>query len=140
MPLASELRSYAQARVSGPATALIVLGVIGIALNVMGLLLHIVALAAGNAGWGGAGNDPMAVFFGNRIIGIGGGIVSLIISVLILMGAIKMKRLESHGLAMAAAIIAIVPCFSPCCLLGIPFGIWALTVLNDAQVKAAFHP
>jgi hypothetical protein len=138
--LASDLRSYAEARVSGPATGLIVLGVIGIALNAMGLLLHIVGLAAGNAGWGGAGNDPFSVFFGNRIVGIGGGAVSLIISVLILAGAIKMKRLESHGLAMATAIIAVIPCFSPCCLLGLPFGIWALTVLNDAHVKAAFHP
>ena len=139
MPLASDLRSYAEARVSGPATGLIVLGVIGVALNLMGLLIHMVGFAAGNAGRGGAVNDPIAVFLGGGIIGIGGGIFSLIVSVLIIVGAIKMKRLESHGLAMAAAIIAIIPCFSPCCLLGIPFGIWALTVLSDAQVKAAFH-
>jgi hypothetical protein len=140
MPLASDLRSYAEARVSGPATGLIVLGVIGIALNAIGLLLNIVAgFGAINAGQGVGGNAPIAATLGSGIVGIGTGIVSLIFSVLIIVGAIKMKRLESHGLAMAAAIIAIIPCFSPCCLLGLPFGIWALTALDDAQVKAAFQ-
>jgi hypothetical protein len=50
-----------------------------------------------------------------------------------------MKRLENHGMSMAAAIIAMVPCISPCCLIGLPIGIWALTVLNDPSVKAAFR-
>ena len=31
-----------------------------------------------------------------------------------------------------------VPCISPCCLLGLPFGIWALSVLNKPHVQAAF--
>jgi len=58
--------------------------------------------------------------------------------VLIIVGAVKMMNLSSYGLAMTAAIAAITPCFYPCCVLGIPFGIWALVVLCDKNVKAAF--
>jgi hypothetical protein len=40
---------------------------------------------------------------------------------------------------MAASIIAIIPCFGPCCCLGIPVGIWALVVINKPEVKSAFR-
>ncbi|MDP8924982.1 MAG: hypothetical protein M3O34_19215 [Chloroflexota bacterium] len=48
-----------------------------------------------------------------------------------------MRALRSWGVAMAGAILAIVPC-GPCCLLGLPFGIWAILVLIDDEVKQAF--
>ena len=72
-------------------------------------------------------------------VSVAGGIFGLIVAVVILIGAMKMKKLESYAFAMAAAIIAMVPCISPCCLLGLPFGIWALVVLGDGSVKAAFR-
>jgi len=37
-----------------------------------------------------------------------------------------------------ASILAMVPCISPCCLLGIPIGIWALVVLMKPEVQQAF--
>ena len=40
---------------------------------------------------------------------------------------------------MTAAIVAVIPCVAPCCLLSLPFGIWALVVLGDSSVKAAFR-
>lgn len=52
-------------------------------------------------------------------------------------GAIKMRNLESYGMAMASAIIMVLPC-TCCCFLGIPVGIWSLVVLNKPEVKAAF--
>ncbi len=55
----------------------------------------------------------------------------------VVMGAYKMKTLESIGYARAAAIAAMLPC-SVCCLLGLPFGIWALVVLNNPDVQDAF--
>jgi len=61
-----------------------------------------------------------------------------VIGVVILLGALKMKNLQSYGFAMTAAILAMIPCLSPCCLLGFPMGIWAIAVLVDPQVKAAF--
>jgi flagellar motor component MotA len=72
-------------------------------------------------------------------IGIVSGIVGMVIGVVILMGALKMKKLESYGFSMAAAILAMLPCISPCCLIGLPIGIWAVVVLNKPEVKSAFH-
>ena len=72
-------------------------------------------------------------------VGVVLGIIGILVSVVILLGAMKMKKLESYGLAMAASIIAMIPCFSPCCLLGLPIGIWAVVVLSKPEVKSAFH-
>jgi hypothetical protein len=63
--------------------------------------------------------------------------LTLVGAAVIFYGAIKMKDLQGYGLAMTAAILCLIPCFSICCL-GIPFGIWALIVLLNADVKAAF--
>ena len=71
-------------------------------------------------------------------LGIVGAIIAIIKGILILLGATKMRNLQNYGFAMTAAIIAMVPCISPCCVLGLPFGIWALIVLMKPEVKAAF--
>lgn len=54
-------------------------------------------------------------------------------------GAYCMLRLEKLYLARIAAILSIIPICSGCYVLGIPFGIWALIVLNRPEVKAAFR-
>jgi hypothetical protein len=66
------------------------------------------------------------------------GVLGLLVSVVLLIGALKMKSLRSYGMAMTASVLAMIPCTSPCCLLGLPFGIWALVVLMKADVKSAF--
>ena len=66
------------------------------------------------------------------------GIVGIIVGIVVLVGAMKMRKLQSYNFAMTAAIISMIPCVSPCCLLGLPFGIWALIVLLKPEVKAAF--
>jgi hypothetical protein len=63
----------------------------------------------------------------------------LLVHGLILFGGIQMLRLRSYGLALASGILGVIPCASPCCVLGIPFGTWALIVLMRPEVKAAFH-
>ena len=50
-----------------------------------------------------------------------------------------MLKVKSYNMALVASVISVIPCFSACCIVGIPFGIWALVVLNDASVKAAFR-
>ncbi|MCY2959510.1 MAG: hypothetical protein NTY35_05030 [Planctomycetota bacterium] len=68
-----------------------------------------------------------------------GGILNIGGAALIAFGAWRMKEMKSYGLAMTASILAMIPCFtSCCCLLGLPAGIWALIVLLDKDVKAAF--
>ncbi|MBM7118437.1 hypothetical protein [Archangium primigenium] len=70
--------------------------------------------------------------------GVVGNLFTLALSGVTFYGALQMKNLRNYGLSMAAAIIAIVPCFGPCCCIGIPAGIWALVVINKPEVKAAF--
>ena len=54
----------------------------------------------------------------------------------VMYGAWKMSDMESHGLAIVAAILAMLP-VSGCCVLGLPLGIWALAVLGDPDVRVA---
>jgi predicted lysophospholipase L1 biosynthesis ABC-type transport system permease subunit len=82
-------------------------------------------------------NDPPAILSGG--IGVAAGIVGLIVGIVIILGALKMKRLESYAFAMTVAILAMIPCISPCCVLGLPIGIWAVVVLSDGYVKEAFR-
>ena len=70
-------------------------------------------------------------------LGIGMGVFTLVGAALIFYCAMKMKDLQGYGLAMTAAILSLIPCFSICCI-GILFGIWALVVLLNQDVKSAF--
>ncbi len=55
----------------------------------------------------------------------------------ILLGGIAMPKCKSHGLAVAAAIVAVIP-IHPAFWIGLPFGIWALVILNRSDVRGAF--
>lgn len=64
----------------------------------------------------------------------------LLIDFFLFYAAMKMRSLKNYGMGMAASIIAIIPCcWSACCILNVPFGIWLLVVLRDPEVKAAFE-
>ena len=62
----------------------------------------------------------------------------VVVNIVIILGALKMKNLESKGLAMTAAILSMINIGNCCCLLGLPFGIWALVAMNKPAAKAAF--
>jgi hypothetical protein len=62
------------------------------------------------------------------------------LGVLIAFGGLQMTKFRMYGLAIAASIIAMIPCFSCCCcLIGLPVGIWSLVVLSRPEVRAAFR-
>jgi len=61
-----------------------------------------------------------------------------ITGIFIVLGALRMMRLQSHGWAMTASVLALLPCASPIWLLGLAIGIWSLIVLNRRDVRAAF--
>jgi hypothetical protein len=71
-----------------------------------------------------------------------GSVLSLILwplmNVGIALGAISMIGLKSYRSARQAAIMSAIPVCSPWFLLGIPFGIWAIVVLNRPAVKQRF--
>lgn len=129
-------------QVRGPATWLMVTAILGFVVNLIAIFWN--ALSAAGMGIGPSGRSPnpeleqfVTMFSGTA--GVVSGIVALVAAAVIFYGALKMKRLESHGWAMTASILALAPCISPCCLVGLPVGIWALVVLVRPEVKAAFH-
>jgi phage FluMu protein Com len=128
----AQLRAEAQDRVSAPAIALIVTGAIGLAIQALGTLGHALSLSIP-----GMRQDPEMMIVPAEA-GVVLGMVGMIVAVLIIVGGVKMKNLRSYGLSMTSAIIAMIPCISPCCLLGLPIGIWALVVLSDSRVQNAF--
>ena len=81
--------------------------------------------AARNAGIGAM--DVVQVVFGAAM------------NVVMLLGALKLMKVQSWGFALAGAILVMLPCGSFCCCLGIPLGIWIIVLLNKPEVKAAFR-
>jgi hypothetical protein len=136
VPVPADPRRMVQA----PAACLVALGAIGGLLYLGSAGVHLM---------GGAHFTPPEPI-GNaeveRIIefmsGAGGVIfdaLGLLISAAILVGGLMMFKLRAYGLCVAAAVLALVPCVSPCCCLGLPLGIWALVVLFKPEVKSAFR-
>lgn len=68
---------------------------------------------------------------------VASGVLQLIGGVFIFIGGAKMKTLHGYGFGIASAILAIIPC-NICCCIGAVFGIWALVVLLNSDVKLAF--
>lgn len=121
-------------RVNGPGISLMVTAIIGMLLQLLGMLSNLLGVGLGAAE---GGEDQLAVMMSGGV-GVVANIIGIIIGVIVLIGAMKMRKLESYGLAMTASILAMIPCVSPCCILGLPFGIWAVVVLAKPEVKEAF--
>lgn len=124
--------------VSGPAIALMV--VTGMS-SIFYLLGAGMGLLAGGVGYlmPSSGSDPLDGVLGG-VIGAAVYGVFAVFSAVAFFGALRMKQLRSYNLAMAAAIISVVPCTTyVCCMLTMPLGIWALVVLLKPEVKAAFR-
>jgi hypothetical protein len=66
-------------------------------------------------------------------------VVWIIITAAILWGSIAMLRLRSYRDSFVAAVLSVIPVCSPCFVLGIPFGIWAIIVLIRPEVRARFQ-
>lgn len=77
-----------------------------------------------------------AMFVSWAMVGLG-----LLISVLTIIGSVRMLSLKNYALAVCGAICAAIPCAScgGCCAFGEIIGIWALIVLINPEVRAAFQ-
>jgi hypothetical protein len=129
---------FAAQRLAGPAIALIVTAILGLVSHLGIAVLYGVVGVTEHPAMNRPGHHNQA----DLLVGIGimetAAMVGIVMSILILVGALKMKNLQSRTWAFVAAILALCPCLSPCLLLGLPFGIWALVVLCDSSIKAAF--
>jgi hypothetical protein len=120
----------AASAVSTPAIILIVLGFLGLLYGIA----NIVVVFTG-VGGGAFGQQPKN---GAEQVGqVVGAILPIIWGSIVTLGGFKMKSLSGRGSAMLGAIFAMLPC-NPCCLVGLPIGIWAIVTLNRDDVKRAF--
>ncbi len=132
-----------KAQVSGPSVGLLVTGIIG-GIFSLGSLISITtgimftSLAGLKNDWF---NDIPDNYFDYWDGGFAAGFpfIGVLVSAFIIYAAIKMKDLKQWSLAAAASVLAMIPCISPCCLIGIPIGIWCLIVLNRPEIKDAFN-
>ncbi len=127
-------------QVNGPAIGLIITG----ALNLVLSLGRAALMAAGvgmNKLQGNLSGSPYEkmILSMTGTMGVILGLIGLIGGAVILAGGIKMRKMENYGLCMAASIVAMIPCVSACCLVGLPIGIWSLVVLSKPEVKAVFR-
>lgn len=133
---ALEMSGSARARVSGPAIGLLITAALG---GVMSLAMM---LAAGKTIVPARGEVPpeLAPFAESLSPAacLTTGLIGLVLSALVAYGARQMQTLRSFGWSVTAAVLALIPCTSPCCVLGVPIGIWALVVLYRPEVRAAF--
>jgi preprotein translocase subunit YajC len=137
---ASGGRDAALQLVKGPAIGLKVTAILGLVLVAAGLVMNIMTLG-GFQIFPQQINDPQMQKLLSSLsggLGIVQGIIGGVVGVIVLIGAAKMQKLQSYQFALTASIVAMVPCISPCCVFGLPFGIWALVVLNKPEVKSQF--
>ncbi len=133
-------RDTALQMVKGPAIGLKVTAILGLVMVVLGLVINVMTLNGFHIGPQQMYDPQMQKLIGTLggSLGIVQNIIGGIVGVIVLLGAAKMQKLQSYQFALTASIVAMVPCISPCCLFGLPFGIWALVVLNKPEVKSQF--
>ena len=71
--------------------------------------------------------------------GLAASVVLMVMNTVVIVGAWNLQNLKKRSTAMTGAIICCIPCCSPCVILGIPFGIWALVLLNSPDIKPHFE-
>ena len=112
-----------------PAEGLMIAGIINILCIIPFVLLVGTRLLSNSRMLGQAGLDMKVAALSLLVTCVGAVIVY---------GVMRMKELEGYKLAVLGSILAILP-VTPGCLLGVPFGVWALTVLTRRDVKEAFR-
>lgn len=134
-------RERARTLIQGPATALLITGILFVIFGVVGLIGNL--MGAGFTRPPGDLPPELEPLFQmleqmEGPVAIISTLIGLAISGLTIFAAQKMRALEGFVLVVIATILAMFPCTSPCCCIGIPIGIWVLAVLFKPEVKSAF--
>lgn len=64
-------------------------------------------------------------------------VLGIALNIAMLLGGLQLKGVSGYGLAMAGTVASLIPIHG-CCCFSIPVGVWALIVLLNPTVKAAF--
>ncbi|WCJ58387.1 DUF4339 domain-containing protein [Fontisphaera persica] len=126
--------------VAGPAVGLIVIGALVVASNLFGLLGNLLGLAMPVTQSTGDPNMDKVIQMMSGTLGVVFALIGVLLGIATIVAGIQMRKLKSYSLAMAMLILNMIPCCnSCCCLVGLPIGIWGLTVLMKPEVKRAFQ-
>jgi predicted lysophospholipase L1 biosynthesis ABC-type transport system permease subunit len=125
-------------RINAPAVALLIMGIVGGLWALAVFLMNVLGTGMGTMLAEGSGEDRLAMLFSGGL-GIAASLLGLLIAGFIIYASMKMKNLQSWSMCVTASILAMIPCISPCCVLGLPVGIWCLVILFDQNVKGAFN-
>ena len=126
--------------VNGPAIGLIVTGALNVVAGLFRIVISLTGFGLAAFGGAGAGNDEMSKLI-MSVAGTTGvvlGALCVICGGVTLFSGLKLRKLQSHGLCVTGCILAMIPCTSPCCLVGLPIGIWALVMMSKPEVRSQF--
>lgn len=130
--------SDVKGKLQWPAIGLIIVGALNVLSALVMILGRIVSLVKGE--------EPVITDEDRRLGYMFAGIffpivslISIVAAPVIIFGGAQMLRARRYSLAVWAAILALIPLTSICCIPGIPIGIWALIVLRHPDVRAAFE-
>jgi TPR repeat protein/tRNA A-37 threonylcarbamoyl transferase component Bud32 len=126
-PVGASGADNAWRQVKGPGTGLVITAILNwVAIPLTMLIALFVVKVA---------QRPSAVWFPSAFMLLVP-LSALVLSSIIMIAGLKMKRLQAYGLAVAGSILAIL--VTPGNLIGLPIGIWALVVLSQRHVREAF--
>jgi hypothetical protein len=123
--------------IAGPATGLLITAVIGGFFVFLSLLFNLFGFSMGAMMAEDAQEQFMQWMSGG--FGIASSVLGLLVAGFLIYASMEMKKLSQWGLAVGASVVAMLPCVSPCCLIGVPVGIWCLVVLTKPEIKTAFR-
>jgi hypothetical protein len=125
-------------QVQAPAVAMIVVSLVALIVGTLGLIADMFLIVSGMMEKLEAMNNGPTSVYTDTVIRVIWGIILFVASSFVLYGALQMKRLKNYRVAVAASIVAMIPLVGPCCILGIPFGIWAVMTLGKPGVRQSF--
>ncbi len=123
-PAADDKLQAIRQRTRVPGIGLMIAGLINCGIALLLLLAWAIVSVSSSL------TSPSAVITGSI------GIIFAATGLLTFVGAQRMMRLQSYGLAVAAGILQFIP--TPGAMLGLPIGIWALFILTRHEVHVAF--
>ena len=127
-------------RVNGPAISMMILSIICIPLALFGMTIVAFPESINTIlpDMPATMAEQMEQLVSTGAVGIAQYTLSLIANITILIGAIRMRKCRSYGLALTASVLCLL-CNWSCFCLGPGIGIWAVFVLCKPEVKGAFH-
>ncbi len=127
-----------------PAIGILITGVLGTVTSFYGVLASLMGWAKKTEipfGVGSPEAERMAkgVMDALETFNLPLNLLALVLGILTLLGGVKMLQRRSYALVMIGEIVGMLPCLSPCCCTGLPFGIWALVLLSKPEIRDSFR-